>query len=242
MNPGNSFGTVSWFDLVPRSPSAPAAPVFPSGLSPIAWVDMAQQVGVNGVAQMSLQDNAVPARVYSGGNRVYQTNGKNGLPILLSNSGYYSNIVNFPSIAASAPFLFWAVMQTAGYSGYLWYGSANQQVRFNYGGSTGSFILYSGAIASSDPLTALESTSWAIYLIHRNASNQVRFYYNGLPKFTTPPTLTGGFDLDRGLLGTSPLDANFGEAGILNTDPTQAEINALGNYLASKWAIAWTNI
>ncbi|HEY9630736.1 MAG TPA: hypothetical protein V6C84_25850 [Coleofasciculaceae cyanobacterium] len=207
---------------------------------------MSQQSGSDDMTQLTLQDNAVPSRIYTGNlssGRTYRTNRKNGLPTLTFVDRVYvaNSSINIP---ASTPYLFWSVMQTAGTDGYLWALGDSYQVRFNYGGANGAMLIYSGGFAQSVNLAPGESTAWAIYMSHRNASNQVRHYYNGLPKFGTPPTLATELTLLAFLDSsvTSNFNTELAEAGILSSDPSTAQINQLGNYLAAKWAIAWTNI
>ena len=224
--------------------AAPSVPSFPPGLTPIAWVDMAQQMGVDGTIQAILQDNIVPARTYSG-SRIFRANRQNGLPALQTDPYSYAISANsYPAIAANQPCLFWLVAKSDGSDSYLWEGMGNTQVRFNTDYSNLRMSIYIDNLnySQSSPISLAEATTWASYLIHRDSLNQVRYYYNGLPKFAAAAS-TGGaaMSLRSFLGGYYPYQGELGEAGILS-NPSQAQINQLGQYLRDKWAIAWTNI
>jgi hypothetical protein len=236
MSAGNSLGTVSWFDLMPRSGLAAAAaePSFPAAVSPIAWVDTTQQAVLSdGAVMSSFQDNAVPARTYSGNSGIYKTGIRNGKPVIRMSGVGLTNYMLSSDITLLDPFLFWAALKPNAPQ-MLFYNSApNNQLRFGYGG-TYTIAIYNGSLIQSDAFTLAESTAWQYVIITRDASNVVRFFYNGASRSASPPTLAGSFTFNRFLGDGAGFQCDLGEAGF-SALPAQPAIDQLSAYLINKW-------
>jgi hypothetical protein len=245
-------------NLIGRGVSASPAPTptptptpgtSPVGLpSPESWLDISQEMGVDGVGLTALSDRIVAGRTFSSSVTnpgTYRTNQRNGLPILRTastTSAYLASAA--PLIGSSTPFCLWFVGQSDGSDAIIWGNQApNHQVRLNYSGDR-SMFLFNGPAVASNPLTLAESTAWNVYFFVRNSANETRFYLNGVPKFSAASnSITGSLNLGR-FLETfgSRFVGDFGEAGYNTADLTTVQLNSLGQYLGNKWAIAWTPI
>ena len=226
-----------------RVPAAAAAAPFVPANS-LFWVDASQQGGINNMPLGILADNSNVTRSYtvSGLNSLtFLSANRNGNAVLSSNgtnSPYLGS--STASVPVNQPFLGWVVAKVTADSEVFGAdsGANASQFRLKYSGDTILQFL-SGGFSQSNLISWAD---WNIIMFHRNAAGQIRLY-NGGVQVNVANVVSSAIDISTLFrlygLGFTGL---FGEAGLQLGDFTNAQINALGNSLGSKWAIVWTNL
>lgn len=190
----------------------------------------------------------------SGVNRpTYKTGIQNGLPIVRFDGG--SDQMAFPSTAAtmmgsSAAGTFFAVLKndidtgTARGAPFGHWGSnaSSDHLPFSDGN------IYSGLGSTArkncgNPSSTL--IAWRPHCVITAASN-FRYYIEGGTAFFSTGTNTVGWSTSAPSMGKSVgsywFDGDLGEAIVYDTALSAADLNIVGDYLASKWAVTWNSV
>jgi len=112
--------------------------------------------------------------------------------------------------------------------------SANWGVRI-----TATQVSYRNFAAVNKNVTP--DTSAHICIGIRSGTSQSVYYDGGVPG-TNASAIDGTLTNLRSPASDGPLDGRWGEVITYARDLTDAEINQVGNYLAAKWGITWTDI